>query len=379
MEEIKKVEQDINSLNQIKEVLKSEVIELDDKVLFQSFGVYKPQYDFADIDQYKSRLDEIRGKQKNMIKYGSACICGTNWKVNGSEAMGKKLIAENIKQVIRNFNIECDICIDKVKFSNYENIKERMLKAYELQNKLNETNNIEISWDYFKLKIEELNLSFEYQQKKKEEREEQRRQRELRREEEKVLKEIEEKRKEYEKEQSHYDNALKKIEEQLQVEESEERKRLLLERKNEIDNNLIDVDKALQDLDYREANHRAGYVYIISNLGAFGENVYKIGMTRRLDPEDRVSELSGASVPFRFDIHAMIFSNDAPTLETALHNGFAAKKINLVNGRKEFFRVTLDEIKEVVQKNYDQTVEFVNLPDAEQFRTSEMMRKRNEN
>lgn len=375
MEDIYQIQQDIDSLKKIKEVLKTEVIELDDQVLFQGFGVYKPQYDFADIDQYKERLDEIRKKQKSMITDGTACRCGTNWKVNGSEALGKKLIAENVKQAIRNFNLECDICIDKVKFSNYEQVKERILKAYELQNKLNETNNIEITWVYFNLKIQELNLSYEYHQKKKEEKEELRRQRELRREEERVLKEIEEKRRQYEKEQTHYENARKKLEEQIRAELSEERKIVLLERKEELEKNLIDVDKALQDLDYREANHRAGYVYIISNIGSFGENVYKIGMTRRLDPEDRISELSGASVPFGFDVHAMIFSNDAPTLEASLHNAFSDRKINLMNGRKEFFRVTLDEIKEVVQKNYDQTVDFKNLPEAEQYRTSEMIRK----
>ena len=142
---------------------------------------------------------------------------------------------------------------------------------------------------------------------------------------------------------------------------------------------MLDVDKALQDLDYREANHRAGYVYIISNIGAFGENIYKIGMTRRLEPEARIAELSGASVPFRFDIHAMIFSNDAPKLEAALHNAFADRKMNLVNGRKEFFMVTLEEIKKVVQENHDKTVEFLNDADAQQYRESEMMRKRKEN
>ena len=138
------------------------------------------------------------------------------------------------------------------------------------------------------------------------------------------------------------------------------------------------MDKALQDLDYREAN-RAGYVYIISNIGAFGENIYKIGMTRKLEPEERIAELCGASVPFRFDIHAMIFSNDAPKLEAALHNAFADRKMNLVNGRKEFFMVTLEEIKKVVQENHDKTVEFLNVAEAQQYRESEMMRKRKEN
>lgn len=373
--ETKDIKNEIDNLSEIRNELKQEIIQLDDEILYQSFGVYKPQYDFTELDQYKDKLKEIRDKQKQMIINKSAVIIGTQWKVNGSEKAGQKLIAENSKQAIRNFNLECDICIDKVKFNNYENVKQRIAKSYELQNELNETNNIEISFDYYKLKIEELNLSFEYAQKKKEEKEELRIQRELRREEEKVAREIEERRREYEKEQLHYENAMKKIEEQLQVEKSEDREQFLLERKNEIDNNLIDVNKAMKDLDYREANQRAGYVYIISNIGAFGENVYKIGMTRRLEPKERIIELSGASVPFKFDIHAMIFSDDAPKLETALHHAFEDRKINLVNGRKEFFRVTLDEIKKVVKDNYDKTVDFINLPEAEQFRTSEMMRK----
>jgi hypothetical protein len=218
-------------------------------------------------------------------------------------------------------------------------------------------------------------VAYEYQKKRKQEKEELRILKEQQREEEKVAREIEAKRLELEKEQAHYQNVLKRVNEQIEVEESEERRNFLIEKKEELNNNLADVDKAMEDLDYREANHRAGYVYIISNIGAFGPDIYKIGMTRRLEPEDRISELSGASVPFRFDVHAMIFSNDAPKLEAALHNAFADKKVNLVNGRKEFFRVTLDEIKKVVRENHDKTVEFISLPDAEQFRESEMIRK----
>ena len=118
---------------------------------------------------------------------------------------------------------------------------------------------------------------------------------------------------------------------------------------------------------------RAGYVYVISNIGSFGPNVYKIGMTRRLDPQDRVDELGDASVPFNFDVHAMIFSDDAPALEASLHRAFEDRKVNMVNTRREFFNVTLDEIKEVVKKNFDKTVEFIDVPDAEQFRISQRM------
>ena len=369
------LQEEIEELKQIKKSLQMDIIELDDKILFQDFGVYQPQYNFATLDEYKDKLEEIREEQKSMIKNNTAAICNTAWKVQGSEKAGKKMIAENIKQALRNFNIECDLCIGKVKFSNYDNSKERIFKAFELQNKLNETNDIHIVDDYYRLKIKELNLAFEYQKKKQEEREELRRKREELREAEKVAREIEEKRKELEKEQEHYQNYLKKINEQIEVEQSEERKQFLLAKKEELDNNVNDVQLALEDLDYREANHRAGYVYIISNIGAFGENIYKIGMTRRLEPEDRIAELSGASVPFKFDIHAMIFSDDAPKLEAALHNHFADKKVNLVNGRKEFFNVSLDEIKQVVRENHDKSVDFINIPDAEQYRESLMLRK----
>ena len=369
------LQQEIEELKTIKQSLQMDIIELDDKVLFQDFGVYQPQYNFATLDEYKEKLNEIREQQKDMIKNQSAAICNTAWKVQGSEKAGKKMIAENIKQILRNFNIECDLCINKVKFSNYDNSKERILKAFELQNRLNETNDIHITDNYYRLKIKELDLAFEYQKKKQEEKEELRRKREEMREAEKVAREIEEKRKELEKEQEHYQNYLKKISEQIEVEKSEERKQYLLAKKEELDNNVHDVQLALEDLDYREANHRAGYVYIISNIGAFGENIYKIGMTRRLEPEERIAELSGASVPFKFDVHAMIFSDDAPKLETALHNHFADKKVNLVNGRKEFFNVTLEEIKQVVRENHDKSVDFINIPDAEQYRESLMIRK----
>ena len=190
-----------------------------------------------------------------------------------------------------------------------------------------------------------------------------------------LAKELEERRLELEKEQNHYQHHLNKVLNQLSLNPSEEKREYLESKKEELLNQLDDIEYALTDLDYREANQRAGYVYIISNIGAFGENIYKIGMTRRLDPNDRIVELSGASVPFKFDIHAMIFSDDAPKLEAELHNHFADKKVNLVNSRKEFFNVSLEEIKQVVCQYHDKSVDFVEVPDAEQYRESVMIRK----
>ena len=175
-----------------------------------------------------------------------------------------------------------------------------------------------------------------------------------------------------EKEQTHYQTAFERL--KLQIEQNPNNADLL-KKKEQLEEHLADINKALTDIDYRQANMRAGYVYIISNIGAFGENVYKIGMTRRLDPQDRVDELGDASVPFNFDVHAMIFSDDAPALENALHKAFESRKLNMVNQRREFFNVTLDEIKEVVRKNFDKTVEFVDTPNAEQYRVSLKMKE----
>ena len=284
------------------------------------------------------------------------------------------MTSDNIKSALLAFNTECENAISKVKFNNYESMKKRIEQIFKKINRMNSTNDIKISDEFLSLKFNELSLAYEYAQKKQEEKERAREQREIERENLKVQKEIEAERKRIEKERIHYENLMNRLQEQMEAERSEARKQLIQEKIDAANGELKDLDKALKDVDYRAANERAGYVYVISNIGAFGENVYKIGMTRRLEPKDRIDELGGASVPFRFDIHALIFSDDAPKLETALHNAFADKRVNMVNGRKEFFRVNLEEIERVVRENYDKTVDFRYLPDAQQYRESLKMR-----
>ena len=220
---------------------------------------------------------------------------------------------------------------------------------------------------YIVLKEAELILALEFEEKKQEEKERLRELKEQQREEAKAQKEIEEARKKLEKEQKHYQNALENINMQIVKNPDNED---LIRKKAEIEAEIQETIKAISDVDYRKANIRAGYVYVISNIGAFGKDVYKIGMTRRLEPLERIDELGGASVPFKFDVHALIFTEDAPGLEAALHNAFEKQKVNKVNTRREFFHVTLDEIKKVVRDNFDKTVEWVDIPEAEQYRQS---------
>lgn len=362
---------EINKLNKEVQKRKEEIIWMDDEIIVQEFGLYTPQYDFASALDYKEELAKIRARQKELIKDYEATNGLTNWQVNGSVAKGRKMVKDTQKLLLRAFNSECDGLISKVKYTNFDTYLNRIYKSSEAISKLGSMLGISITQSYLDAKVEELRLAFEYQQKKQEEKEALREARVAQREAAKLQKEIELERKKFEKEQTHYETALLKI---LKALHNEPENQELLNKKQDLENHLAEIEHSLKDIDYREANQKAGYVYIISNIGAFGPNVYKIGMTRRLDPQERIDELSGASVPFRFDVHAMIFSDDAPALEAALHRAFEDKKINMVNNRKEFFRVTLDEIKEVVRKNFDKTVEFTDVADAEQYRVSQKMK-----
>ena len=356
--------------NKIK-LKKKDLILLDDEILMQEFGLYKPIYDFESSEKYKQAIDNLRVVQKEMIKNKSAVIYSNNWTVDGSKAKGRKMTNDNINQIIMAFNIECDNLIAKVKYNNIQSIQKRIEKTFERLNKLNESNQVRLTSKYLECKLSELKLVHEYQVKKQEEKEEQKRIREELREEAKLKKELEEAKKNTLKDITHFENALSKLNEQLKSNNlsDEEIKNLQL-KKEELEKNIDNLNLSLKDIDYRQENQRAGYVYIISNIGAFGKDVYKIGMTRRLEPMDRIDELGDASVPFNFDVHAMIFADDAPKLENALHKAFENKKLNMVNQRREFFNVTLEEIEKVVKENFDKTVEFKKEPEAEQFRQS---------
>lgn len=351
----------------------SRVIQLDEQLYFEEFGLYKPKFDFVNSDQYKQQISQIREKEKILIKSQRAVTGFSNWQVNGSTSQGRKMVNDTQKLLLRAFNNECDDAVEKVKYNNYELSVKRIHTSCDTISKLGKIMGISITDEYRNLKLTEIALAFEYRQKKQQEKEEQKELKAQLREEAKLQKEIEAERKKLEKEENHYANALAKINLMLSKEPENAD---LLEKQANLQKHLDEAQQAIKDVDYREANKKAGYVYVISNIGAFGENVYKIGMTRRLDPTERVDELGDASVPFNFDIHAMIFSDDAPKLEAALHKAFENKKLNMVNTRREFFKVTLDEIKTVVAQNYDKTAEFIEFPDAEQYRISEKMRNK---
>ena len=369
-EKMKELEQ----LNIEIEKAKLDLFDISDEVTMQSFGLYTPKYDCMNSDEYAMKIKEIRTEQKNMIKNKTALNFYDEWVLNNSKAQGRAMNNDNMKMVLRAFNNECDVLIEKVKFNNFEKIKSQIEKSADAIDKLNIRNKISITSQYLSLKIKELELVHEYRQKKQDEKEAIKAARAEEREQAKLQKEIEEQRKKIKKELAHYQNAKEQLTEQLK--KATEDERLLLQEKiNGIDHQLGEIEKNIKDIDYRESNQKAGYVYVISNIGSFGENVYKIGMTRRLEPQDRIDELGDASVPFTFDVHAMIFSDDAPKLEAELHRAFDNKRVNMVNGRKEFFNVSLDEIERVIKENHDKIVEIKHVPDAEQYRETKIIKE----
>jgi hypothetical protein len=337
----------------------------DEEIQLAELGFYKPHFDFDTSEKYKEEIAKVKAEQKEMVASKNAIYCNTEWTVEGSKAKGRTMTNRGIKLTARAFNNECDAAISNARWNNVDRLAQRLEKAFDAINKMNQSNAIVISNDYFNLKLKELRLAYEYADKKQQEKEEQQEIKKQMREEVKLQQELDKAEKDEEK--------FKKLLEKAQREAEKSTGSKL----NELTEKIALLSQELEEA--HEKSERAksmaqqtkiGHVYVISNIGSFGENVYKIGMTRRLEPLDRVKELGDASVPFIFDVHAMIHSNDAPALESALHKKFDLKRLNLVNNRKEFFRVNLTEIEEEVL-NISPDAEFIETAEARDYRESQ--------
>ena len=353
--------------------LKTDVERVEETRDLQEFGFYRPHYDFDTSEEYKDRLESVRKKQKEMLKCKTACECDTNWTVDGSRREGQKMVNQQTKLMLRAFNGECDAAVGNARYNNVVSLESRITRSFEQVNSLGATQRVHLKPEYRDLKFAELHLAHEYQEKKQEEKEEERRVREVMKEEEKAAREIQKARDQAEKEEAIKRLALEKARDELARKEGQQTAKLealVSKLENELQAAIDRKAKAIA----RAQLTKSGHVYILSNVGAFGEGVYKIGMTRRLEPLERVKELGAAPVPFPFDVHAMIYSEDAPALESKLHRCFASRRVNLVNLRREFFRVSLDEIRAAVAQCFGH-VTFVTIPEAAEYRKTLALRK----
>lgn len=309
----------------------------DERLSFAELGVYEPHFDFGDSEAYKARIKTVRDLQKRMIAAKDATECPTEWEVGGSKSKGRTMISRQTRLTLRAFNNECEAAIANTRWNNAVAMEKRILNAKKQIDAANDSLNLVIRDSYAELKLEELRLTHEYREQLQAEKEERAELARAEREEKKLLAEAaaaERKELEY-----------RRLLDLARSEAGADQGRIA-----ELERELAEAHAAHERARSMAELTRSGYVYVISNIGSFGEEVVKIGMTRRLDPDDRVRELGDASVPFRFDTHAMIYSEDAPGLETALHKAFAEQRINMSNMRKEFFRVGLDEVEAAVMR-----------------------------
>jgi hypothetical protein len=340
------------------------VIETREEAILQEVGVYRYRHPLQDAAAYKSRLSTLQDQIRAAAKSGNAVQGSTAWTLNGSAKEGARMMRDYGKLMLRAYNNEADNAVRSMKPYTLASAVQRLEKTRQTIQKLTAAMGIHIVEQYHRMRILELELTADYEAKVAEEKERERETRARLREEEVARREFEREQERLGKELRQYQSALAAL-----------RARGDTAAASETASKLAEIQSALDGVNRRAANVRAGCVYVISNIGAFGDRMVKVGMTRRLDPMDRVRELGDASVPFRFDVHALIFSDDAVGLETRLHQALGSRRVNMVNAQREFFYATVLEVKELLQQFQGSLLTYTDEAEAIEYRQSEVARR----
>ena len=349
--------------------LRGEVAIFDERLAFAEMGVYEPHFEFDDSEAYKAAIAAAREEQKRMVSAKTAVVCPTEWTVEGSKAKGRTMTSRAIKLTLRAFNNECEAAIANTRWNNVNAMEKRITRAAEQIDGLNASSHVSITRPYVDQKLKELWLTHEYRERIKAERDERAEAARLTREEQKLQRDAERAEAEEERYQALLEAARREAAGAVGAQVERHHEKIA-----ELKRQLAEAHEKAERAQAMAERTRSGYVYIISNVGSFGDGVVKIGLTRRLDPIDRVRELGDASVPFLFDTHAMIYAEDAPALEHALHAEFADRRVNTANPRKEFFRASLDEVEDAVRRLAPEAAFFRDI-EAQEYRETLARRK----
>ncbi|WP_296533984.1 DUF4041 domain-containing protein [uncultured Actinomyces sp.] len=329
------------------------------QVKLEEAGFTEYDHPAKDSVELAAALRDLRKDVQMAVRSYSAVESLDDFEPPHTKSGRNKLAKDSARLALMAFNSQVDSIIEAASARNYEASLAKIFKAAEVVERQCTVTGVRIKPNYVELRARELQLAVDHLKAKQLEKElEKERKAELR-EQAKAERELQAERERLEKERQHYLNVLKTVEE---IGDEAETARLKQQ--------IVEIEKGINDVEKREANIRAGYVYVISNIGSFGERMVKIGMTRRLDPMDRVRELGDASVPFNFDVHALFFSDDAVSVETELHHRFAARRVNRINARREFFYATPAEVREALKDIAGNLLEFTEEPEAEQYRLS---------
>ena len=350
---------------------KKELVCLNNELIMQEFNLYNNNYDFINSNEYKEKLNFIRKEIKDSINNNKAVNYFDEWIVNYDIEEKRRITNNKIKQILMAFNSECENVIEKVKPNNIDTMEKRILKCFERLNKLNEENKISITQRYLDLRIEELHLVYEYETKRQQEKEELKRRKEEIKDKEKFQKEVKDRKSELNKKIKQNEKQIFEIEKQLldKSMHKEERKEDLKLKKALIKENEKN-NKEILEIEKREKKVKSGYIYVLSNIGSFGENVFKIDITTRLNPESAIEELNNSSVPFSFDVHAIIYTEDVFNVRNEIYRLLNDKKVNKVFNKGTFFYGPLKSIEKVMKQCCNKDVSFTRLPEAKEYRIS---------
>lgn len=323
--------------------LRYQLLPLEELNDFAEQGLRDYHFAFDDHASYVRALDICRKEQKAMVKEKIAVECPVDWSLGDSRRDGKTMVNRAMRLTLRAFNHECDTLVSKVTVRNADSASDRVVRSARALEELNASLQLQFNDRYVASKIKEVRLAAEEKIRREEEKERLREQRAAEREEARALREIEQALKKQAKEEAERRGAIEALRRQLKIASTEHRAALEAEIES-TEKELAELIVGKGRLLSMAEQTRIGHLYVISNRGSLGERIVKIGMTRRLEPMDRVKELGDASVPFPFDVHAMVFSEDAPSLERKLHQRFDSHRLNKVNLRREFFEVPLEDV-----------------------------------
>ncbi|MBD1931964.1 DUF4041 domain-containing protein [Trichocoleus sp. FACHB-69] len=367
--------------------LQQESRELDAKVYLQAIDYYEPKFDFIKSSQYVIHLKNLKLDQEKMRKDGKAFISNVKLTLDGNQRKGDKMIKSLLNLIKEAFETQCDYAIREVKYNNVSNLEKRIISTFNKLNKLSEVTCCEISQVYLKLKVEELYLKYELEEKQQEEKEKDRAIREQMKQEEKERIKLEKARREAEEAkqiEKQYEEDIEKVRREMeqaagtQLDDYQRQIQYLQEQLSKAQTNTENKEKSVSNF----KRLKSGYIYVVSNIGSLGRDVYRIFMTKNNNPDVYVKTMNPA-VPFPFDVHFKISSEEASETVEYLHQQFNNKRVNLVNERREFFNVRLDEIEQVVQKIHRETgalriEKFEKVPQALEYRRTQAAERRSD-
>lgn len=370
-----------NQLNESVELLSKKLTELKDEEFVESFGFYQPKYDFISSGSYESLLKKNRDKQRKMIKAKTAAICHSSWSVSGSEKAGERM-TENFRKLVLNvFNNECDTLISRLKCSsNVNSVETKIEKHFNKLNKLCKIIHCEITEEYLELKRKQLHLQYQREIERYEDLEREKAikaEAKDRKKLEKIMRQAEEAEERENSFQQELENTLK--EQKMSYGVEKEKLELQIQRlRQDIENAKNEKDKA----NAQAALTKAGYIYVVSNIGSLGRNIYRIWMTKSSEPDKTIDAMS-RTVPFPFDVHLKFFSEEASDTMSQLKEVFSGKRVNKANERRDFFNASLDEILQSVKDIKEDTgiiksIYVEKTPSAYEYRRTQAIERGND-